>query len=332
MLVSLVVLTATISTTTALAVGSLGLVYPQLIQAFLDQDVRQFERANRQYERGDLEEAIALAEAIAPTSSTYDAARDAVRLWRVEWDQLQQALRTIEAAQAREDWDTVLLTAAQLPTKAAWQPQRTELMQQAQGAVNQQARSLLQQAFTAAYDRNFGQALMYLQEISTYADNYSLVSKKIVEYTESRNIRAQYHLQAAFNEAEARNFHQALSFLQQVDANTPTYAIAQQKVVEYTEKRDLRAQYLILRAGDRATLQDYRGAILLLQQVSPDSPVYADAQAQILSYGEQLTSQPPKPATSQPAAAAESAPTPKPASLNPGDRLTEIAPDDALKP
>jgi len=333
-----------------LGVGVLGLLYPQIFTSLLDGGFDQLSKANQQYQDGDLPQAIQMAMAIAPDSPAYADAQAAIVQWQAEWQSLQQHLARIETAETQADWETVLALAEQLPTNPFWQAQRMELMQQAKRGLDRQGRLHLQAAFDAAYAQEFGKALEQLQRISPRSAAYVLVPEKVAQYTQGRNIRAQYFLQLAFNQAQAQDFDLALGYLQQIDAAAPVYGLAQQKIVEYTEKRDLRSQYFILRAANRATLQDFAGAILLLQQVSPHSPGFAVAQTQILTYGEQLNTMPlspqkftplpkvqePQPDSSPPGetpltTATEATPL-RSSSLNPGDRLTEVSPTTWPKP
>lgn len=349
--IALSTLAAVTLVTIPLGLGSAGLLYPEIFMSLLDGGFEQLSKAKEHYQDGDLPQAIQLAMAIDPESSAYLDAQTAIAQWEQEWQQLQQHLDTIEVAKSQDDWETVLVLAEQLPNQIFWQPQRTELMQQAQAALDRQGRLRMQQAFTAAYDRDFVRAIEHLQRISPRSVVYAQVPAKIAQYEQCRNIRSQYFLQLAFNQAQAQDFDLALSYLQRIDAASPVYKVAQQKIQEYTEKRNQRAQYLIDRAADRATLQDFARAILILQQVSPESSGFAHAQAQILSYGEQLTETPPKaepfipppkvptPERSIPSQLAEvplaavSSTSPlRESSLNPGDRFTEVSPSYWPKP
>lgn len=106
------------------------------------------------------------------------------------------------------------------------------------------------QALRAAYDRaivkDFTGAIASLNQIGADTSVYPNVQEKLREYREKQQIQAVSRLQAAYNQAEAKAFDKALESLQQISSATPTYATAQIKIREYTEKQRIRVDVLAM--------------------------------------------------------------------------------------
>ncbi len=91
-------------------------------------------------------------------------------------------------------------------------------------------------------------------------------------------------LQQAYDRAIDKDFSGALNILQQIPKQTKVYAKVQPKIAEYTQKRRIKADYLLHQAYNRATKQDFTGALALLKQIPSDTPAYAKAQPKITDY------------------------------------------------
>ncbi len=100
---------------------------------------------------------------------------------------------------------------------------------------------ILQQAYNRAADKDFTGALAYLEQVPKDTPAYATAQQKIREYTQKQRIRANYLLQRAYNRSFLKDFAGALAYLKQVPVDTPSYAIAQQKILEYTQKQRLKA-------------------------------------------------------------------------------------------
>jgi serine/threonine protein kinase len=346
-----VVFASILLTVAIAACGYFWLLHPEYLDRLLDPEANRLAKAKEEYQQGNVQVAIQLAQDVAPGSKVYEEAQRAIARWQQEQAQAEWLLPQIDAAHTTQTWDRVLQLIAQMPQTDYWQAHFADLQVEAQTNLDRQGESLLSQAFDRALERDFVTALEYLDQISPRSVVYDRVPAKVAEYTQKRDVRALYYLQEAFNAAENQDFDAALANLAQIHPATPVYPLAQDKLAEYLEKQQIRAQYLLIRAENRATLEDFTGAILLLQQVAPDTSAYDAAQAKILEYGEAqrrqatatgtpdtiplplwdvssvMPSQPipvqPLPETS--ADQLEDIPPDKPG-LNPGDRLQEISP------
>lgn len=106
----------------------------------------------------------------------------------------------------------------------------------------QQAEVYFEQARQLAKAREFTQALIYLEAIPQDVRQYPEVQRKIAEYRQKREVYAKALLVAAYKQAQAKNFAQALTYLKEISPGTEAYATAQQKIPEYTQKQQLLAQ------------------------------------------------------------------------------------------
>lgn len=91
-------------------------------------------------------------------------------------------------------------------------------------------------------------------------------------------------LQAAYQSAQAKNFTEALTKLNQIVPGTSVEATAKTKVVEYREKQNIKAAADLQRAYDRATMRDFTKALTYLYQIPEGTPAYNLAQQKIQEY------------------------------------------------
>lgn len=279
--------------------GYFLLVSPEVF----DQGTATLNSATSKYQAGDVDTAIQLAQSVAPESDFYDEAQAAIAQWQKDWQTAETEFKSLESAFAAQEWSNVLSHAHRMPEIAFWQEKINPMVQQSREQVELQANQWLQQAYELASMREFTQALKLLKQISPESSVYAFVPTKVSEYTQKQEIRASYLLQQAYNYAAERNFTDALSYLAQVPEGTPAYAIAQQKVTEYTDKQNIRADYLFLRAENRAAVRDYTGAIAHLRQIPQGTRIYDRAQQMIASYTaaeqQRVAEKPTHPAASQ---------------------------------
>ena len=100
-----------------------------------------------------------------------------------------------------------------------------------------EAHQLLTQAYQAAIAKDFAKAIQLLEKIPSGTPTYSKVHEKIREYREKQRIKGNSLLQSAYQQARKQDFTGAIEILKQVPRDTPAYAIAQTKQVEYAQKQ-----------------------------------------------------------------------------------------------
>ncbi|OKH52457.1 serine/threonine protein kinase [Calothrix sp. HK-06] len=91
-------------------------------------------------------------------------------------------------------------------------------------------------------------------------------------------------LAKAYEKAGAKDFNEALNYLNQIPKNNSTNQVVELKVAEYTQKRHVRAAYILQQAYKKATNQEFEAAVKYLEQIPEDTSVYATAQAKLIEY------------------------------------------------
>lgn len=198
-------------------------------------------KATKEYQSGDLEGALTLARSIPSNSNVYPEAQATIGEWRQEWEVAAQKYEIIEQAFKDNRWADVLRSASQVPDILYWQSKTDKLVEQAHINVEAESKNLLAKAYQKAGARDFSSALDYLQQIPTESSTSSVVKQKLAEYNQKRQVRAAYFVQEAYNKAATGDFDGAVGFLQQVPQDTPIYAQAQAKLIEYSQKQRLQA-------------------------------------------------------------------------------------------
>ncbi|WP_421654923.1 protein kinase domain-containing protein [Leptothermofonsia sp. ETS-13] len=88
----------------------------------------------------------------------------------------------------------------------------------------------------------------------------------------------------AYSAAIAKDFTDALKILKQVPEDSTLYSIAQEKIGEYTQKREVQAIALLQKSYNRAAVRDFEGAIAYLKQIHPETSIFNKAEKKIQEY------------------------------------------------
>ncbi|QLE58690.1 serine/threonine-protein kinase [Nostoc sp. TCL26-01] len=193
-------------------------------------------KATKEYQAGDLQQAIALAKLIPTHSNVYPDAQATIEEWQQQWQTAAKQYSLTEQAVLESRWSDVLTIANQIPNISYWQSKTQDLVQQAQINIEVQTQDLLAKAYTKAQAKDFSSALEYLRQIPSESSAGALVQKKLAEYNQKRQIRAAYFLHQARKQALVGNFDYAVKYLRRIPQDTPVYAQAQAKLNEYTQK------------------------------------------------------------------------------------------------
>jgi hypothetical protein len=202
-----------------------------------------FQRAQDAYAQGEFEEAIAIAKAIPQQSPAYESAQTTVTQWEQEWQAKQQKVEAIAAAHAAGDWQAVVADGKSLGDNPLFRAKAGKLIEEAQFQIDVAAYQRVQKAFELATAYDFTNALTTLEEAPPNSKFASVIDEKVTEYEGKKQVRAQFNLQQAVNHAEAREFSQAVDFLQQIPPEATQNELAQIKIVEYTEKQAIKEAY-----------------------------------------------------------------------------------------
>ncbi len=155
-----------------------------------------------------------------------------------------QAQSWLELARRRaqqQDFQGAILAIEQIPPGSAYYQRLQPKLQEYQQKREIRANWLLQQAYDAAANRDFTQAVGYLRMIPPGTEAGDRAQEKLAQYQEQKTIRATWLLQQAYNQAAAGQFREAIAYLQQIPRGTPAYGTARLKLAEYTFKAQSQA-------------------------------------------------------------------------------------------
>ncbi|NEO48473.1 MAG: serine/threonine protein kinase, partial [Moorea sp. SIO4A3] len=241
-------------------------------------------QAEQKYQEGDLDAALNLVKSIPEDSENYQDAQNAIAQWKRDWQDAKALFPQIKTAFEQQKWVEVVEQASQIPNIVFWQRQIQPMVSQAQASLEKEAYQLLEQAYKQAIEKDFTGALNTFKQIPKGTKAYATIQQKIPEYTQKRNIKANFLLQQAYNRAAQKDFTNALVYLKKIPQNTDAYPKAQEKIVDYTAKQEIRAKYLSKMAYNQAVLKNYTKALDYLKQIPKGTSVYASAQATIQQY------------------------------------------------
>ncbi|NET81866.1 MAG: hypothetical protein F6J94_07885 [Moorea sp. SIO1F2] len=241
-------------------------------------------QAEQKYQEGDLDAALKLVKSIPEDSENYQDAQSAIAQWKKDWQDAKALFPQIKTAFEQQKWLEVVEQASQIPNIVFWQQQIQPMVSQAQANLEKEAYQLLEQAYNQAIERDFTGALNTFKQIPKGTKAYATIEEKVPEYTQKRNIKANFLLQQAYNRAAQQDFTNALVYLKKIPKHTDAYPKAQEKIVDYTAKQEMRAKYLSKMAYNQAVLKNYTKALDYLKQIPEGTSVYPRAQAKIQQY------------------------------------------------
>ncbi|MCC5643601.1 serine/threonine protein kinase [Nostoc sp. CHAB 5824] len=216
-------------------------VYSLINAAPAYSETETLSKATKEYQAGDLQEAIALVKSIPSHSNIYPEAQATIEEWQEQWQVAAQQYQIAQTAFHESKWSDVLDAAAKIPNILYWQSKTDKLVQQASVNIEVQTQDLLAKAYENAKIKDFSTALQYLRQIPKESRAGALVQDKLAEYNRKRQIRAAYFLQKAYKKAFVGDFEQAVKYLRNIPNDTLVYAQAQVKLNEYTQKQRLLA-------------------------------------------------------------------------------------------
>jgi serine/threonine protein kinase len=199
-------------------------------------------RAAQEYQAGNLEEAIALAQSVPLDSTAYQESLIAIQKWRQEWNTAATQYQAVEDAYNEGRWRDIFEEARKTPDVAAWQKKVEQFIEQVKPEIEAESETLLQKAYQLAAEKDFTGALALIRQIPPETATGAKIEPKLSEYTKKQQIRADSLLQEAYDLAAKRDFSGALKYLSQISDETPTYDKAQIKMVEYAQKQHFKEE------------------------------------------------------------------------------------------
>lgn len=115
-----------------------------------------------------------------------------------------------------------------------------------------------------------------------------VLHKSIQQPEVSIEVKAHTLLSKAYSKAATRDFSSALEYLRQIPPESYAGTIVEKKLIEYNQKRQLRAAYFLYKANNKASIGDLASAVKLLQKISPDTAIYPHAQIKLNEYSQNL--------------------------------------------
>ncbi|WP_414567603.1 protein kinase domain-containing protein [Nostoc sp. CCY 9925] len=194
-------------------------------------------QAKKEYQAGDLEEAIALVKSIPSHSNIYPEAQATIEEWQGQWQVAAQQYQIALTAFYESRWSDVVDAAHQVPDILYWRSKTDKLVQKAYINIEAKTQDLLAKAYESASIKDFSTALQYLRQIPKESSAGAIVQDKLAEYNRKRQIRAAYFLNKAYHQASIGNFDSAVKLLKNIPNDTLVYAEAQAKLNEYTHKK-----------------------------------------------------------------------------------------------
>ena len=212
--------------------------------------------------------------------------------WRQDWTTATQTLQQAEQALDNGNWSEARQLTRSMSTKIPyWMDRGKALEKQVIAKAEVDSKNLLQTAYDRAQDRDFTAALTTLKQIVPETTAGAFAQTKIDEYTAKQAVKAQADLQKAYDRAILRDFTEALTYLGQIPQGTPADAIAQQKVVEYSRKAQIRARSILKAAADYAQQQNFLAALTTLEKIPGGSFVDEVMEQKLTEYRAKLNQQ-----------------------------------------
>lgn len=197
-------------------------------------------QAITEYQAGNLEKAITLAKSIPTYSNVYPEAQETIIEWQKQWRTDTENYLIAEQSLDEGNLSTALSTIPQIPYTSYWRSKREKLIEKTQISLQEKTRTLLNQAYSSANNKDFSAAIEYLQQIPPESSEASTVKQKLAEYNQKLEIRSSYFLHLAYKKALTNDFGTAIKFIEKIPKNTDVYIQAQSKLKEYKEKQQIR--------------------------------------------------------------------------------------------
>ena len=193
-----------------------------------------------EYQAGNLEKAIDLAKQIPTYSNVYPEAQETIAEWEKKWHADTKNYLLAEEALNDGKVSDAMSAFEKLPFTSYWHSKREKLLEKTQATLEAEAHNLLNQAYKSAAKQDFSTALKYLKQIPPETSAGAIVQQKLGEYNQKLEIRSDYFLHKAYQQALASDFTGAIKFLKKIPQSSKNYSQAKSKLKEYQEKHEVR--------------------------------------------------------------------------------------------
>lgn len=183
------------------------------------------------------------------------------------------------------DLDGAIALAKTIPTDSNVYPEAQATIEEWQKQWQLAAQNY-QKAELAAKDNRWSDVLRIAPRIPDILYWQSKTNKLVDRAQANTNIESQNLLSQAYDKATDRDFNSAINYLEQIPQNSSKGDVARQKLLEYTQKRQIRAAYLLQKAFNKAENRNFDDAVKYLEQIPQETTVYAIAQAKLIEYNQ----------------------------------------------
>lgn len=222
----------------------------------------------------DLEGAIAVMEHIPTSSSVYAKAQTEIASWQQEWEHAAEILETAQAAIKAQNWQIASQQVLRLGDLEHhyWQVQQADVLAK-QIVREKQARQALIQAQKTAKENDpatLGAALVLLQQV---APDSQAAPEAHIAQQEWSHVLITYALKAWHQGDTPVAFDLAIKI--PLDASLPRQG---QDLIRFAQASQLEGEAAPTAAPTAKALWQLWEAVAIIEAISPDSPLYAEAQ------------------------------------------------------
>ncbi|TAE57070.1 MAG: serine/threonine protein kinase [Nostocales cyanobacterium] len=175
--------------------------------------------------------------------------------------------------------------AKKIPTYSNVYPEAQETIAEWQKQWHDDTKNYLV-AEEALKEGNLSDAVSAVEKLP-YTSYWRAKREKLISKTQATLAeKTENLLNQAYQSARQQDFAAALEYLGQVPPETATGAIIQAKLTEYNQKLEIRSKYLLNRAYQKASVNDFAGAIKFLEKVPKSSNIYPQVKIKLQEYQE----------------------------------------------
>lgn len=228
----------------------------------------------------DLNSAIALVNRIPRTSDTYEAAQAAVAAWRQEWQQGEAIFAKAQTALKQKDWATAsaqVLALSEL-NNSHWRVQRVQTLAR-QIRQEKQAQRLLAQAKATAAPGG-------IERLSGALRAASQIERDTLTWQEAQPFMDSWSdllLSVARDKWYAAQLDEAISISRRAALN-PNREQTAQELIRLSQARQLALKSVSAWRTSPQQLVGLYQAMLLANQISPESRFYPQAQSSLATW------------------------------------------------
>lgn len=202
-----------------------------------------------------------------------------------ETEKLSQAITEYQAGNLEQ----AINLAKSVPSYSNVYPEAQETIAEWQKQWHAETKNYLV-AEQALKEGNLSDAISAVEKLpfTSYwrAKREKLIEKTIEKTQAQLAAETEILLNQAYESAANQDFAAALKYLRQIPPETSAGVIIQQKLAEYNQKMQIRSNYLLNKAYQKASVNDFGSAIKFLEKIPTSSDIYPQAKIKLQEYKE----------------------------------------------